>query len=170
MSELHITIGFSTTNRLISRLIRWVTRGKVSHAWIAFYDAALGTRLVMQAEAWGYEVRPWERWLTENNLIAQFRPVRDLDRSLKWIAKSLGSEYDWKSAFFAGLWRWFGVWIRGRFNSPKKLMCAEAVLRFLQHGGVVAVSHLDPEVTPPIRILQAVEKSDEFIPVEMLDG
>lgn len=166
MSALQITVGFSTTNKLMSRVIRWVTRGKVSHAWISFYDPTLEMRLVMQAEAWGFEVRPWERWVTENTLIAQFRPVRNLDKSLKWIAKSLGTKYDWKSAFFAGLWRWFGVWIRGRLNSPKKLMCAEAVLRFLRHGGVVATAHLDPEVTPPVRVLRAVETSDEFVPME----
>jgi hypothetical protein len=116
----------------------------------------------MQAEAWGFEVRPWERWLHENTLVAEFTPKKDLTKSLKWIAKSLGVKYDWQSAFFAGLWRWFGVFIRGRFNSPRKLMCAEAVIRFLRHGGVVGVSHLDPEVTPPSRLLEAVSNSDEF--------
>lgn len=162
MDALNITIGFSTTNKLISRVIRWVTRGKVSHAWIGFYDPTLEMRFVMQAESWGFEVRPWKRWLLENTLVAQFCPKKDLTKSLKWIARSLGLKYDWKSAFFAGLWRWFGVWIRGRFNSPKKLMCAEAVIRFLQHGGVVAAGHFDPEVTTPARLLQAVEQSTEF--------
>jgi len=165
MDTLNITVGFSTTNKLLSRIIRWVTRGKVSHAWIAFDDPTLGLRFVMQAEAWGFEVRPWKRWLRENRLVAEYRPAKDLTESLKWIARSLGVKYDWASAFFAGLWRWFGVLIRGKFNSPKKLMCAEAVIRFLQHGGVVGVSHLDPEVTPPARLLNAVEQSDEFSPV-----
>lgn len=163
---LNITIGFSTTNKLISRLIRWVTRGKVSHAWIAFTDPCLGTRLVMQAEAWGFEIRTWERWKTQNLLIAEYRPLQNMTRPLRSIAKSLGVKYDWKSAFFAGLWRWFGVWLRGRFNSPKKLMCAEAVIRFLQFGEVVAVAHLDPEVTSPARLLKEVSTSTEFEKVE----
>lgn len=162
MDSLNITVGFSTTNKLISRLIRWVTRGKVSHAWIAFNDPTLNMRLVMQAEAWGFEVRPWRRWKRQNRLVAEFVPKKDLTESLRWIARSLGVKYDWHSAFLAGLWRWLGVWIRGRFSSPRKLMCAEAVIRFLQHGEVVAVAHLDPEVTTPARLLQAVERSDEF--------
>lgn len=157
-----ITIGFSTTNKWISRLIRWVTRGRVSHAWIAFYDPCLEVRLVMQAESWGYEVRPWELWRSQNILVAEFKPKFGLVGPLRRIAKSLGVKYDWKSAFFSGLWRWFGVWIRGRFNSPKKLMCAEAVIRFLQDGGCIAVSHLDPEVTSPARLLKEVSNSREF--------
>ena len=159
---LDITVGFSTTNKWISRIIRAVTGGTVSHAWISFYDETLQMRLVMQAEAWGFEVRPWHRWLTENKLIAEFRPVKNLTKSLQWIAGSLGVKYDWKSALFAGLWRWFGIWFRGRFSSPSKMMCSEAVIRFLCHGGVIAVSHLDPEVTPPARLLAELKKSREF--------
>jgi hypothetical protein len=165
LNDLHITVGFSTTNKWISRLIRWVTRGRVSHAWIAFFDPCLDMRLVMQAEAWGYEVRPWKRWKRQNVLVAEFKTDRQLSNSLQWIAKSLGVEYDWKAAFFAGLRRWLGRWLRGRFRSPRKLMCSEAVIRFLQHAGVSAVAQLDPELTPPQRLLEAVEKSPDFSPV-----
>lgn len=169
MNESHsldITIGFSTTNKWISRLIRWVTRGRVSHAWIAFYDHCLDTRLVMQAESWGYEVRPWARWQRENILVAEYRPQDQLDESLRWIATSLGVKYDWTSALFAGLRRWLGRWIRGRFNSPKKLMCAEAVIRFLHHGGSTAIAGLDPETTTPARLLSIVNAAPEFRKVE----
>jgi hypothetical protein len=160
--SLDITIGFSTTNKWLSRVIRWVTRGRVSHAWIAFYDSSVGTRLVMQAEAWGYEVRPWHRWKHENILVAEFQPQKQLDGSLRWIARSLGTKYDWTSALFAGLRRWLGRWVKGRFRSPKKLMCSEAVIRFLRHGNTLAVLDLDPETTSPARLLQVVEATPEF--------
>jgi len=166
MKDLQITIGFSTTNKLMSRIIRWVTRGNVSHAWIAFYDHCLDTRLVMQAETWGYEVRPWERWQRENILIAEFKTQQDMTISLRWIAPALGAKYDWTSAFFSGVKRWLGRWVKSHFNSPKKLMCAEAVIRFLQHSGSYAVSNLDPETTTPASLLRAVNTSSEFQKVE----
>jgi hypothetical protein len=160
--SLDVTIGFSTTNKLVSRLIRWVTRGRVSHAWIAFYDHSLGTRLVMQAERWGYEVRPWHRWRHENILVAEYRPQTQLDNSVCWIARSLGTKYDWTAALLVGLRRWLERWVKGRFQSPKKLMCSEAVIRFLQHGRITVVKNVDPETTSPARLLQLVNTSTEF--------
>lgn len=160
--DLDITIGFSTTNKIASRIIRWLTRGTVSHAWVAFTDPTLGLRLVMQAEVWGYEVRPWERWVRENRLVAEFSPNVDLTTSLRWLASSLGSKYDWESAFLSGVKLWFGRLWRSRFSSPKRLMCAEAVIRFLQHGGVHSMESLDPELTTPATFLDVVTRSDDF--------
>ena len=159
--SLQVTIGFSTTNKLISRFIRWVTRGKVSHAWISFYDDCLGTRFVMQAETWGYEVRPLARWKRENILVAEFDVPGDVSDSLKWIAESLGAPYDWSSAILSGLRRWLGRWLRGQFHSPRKLMCSEAVIRFLFHAGILP-EQLDPETTPPARLLKVISASDDF--------
>jgi hypothetical protein len=154
MGALNVTVGFSTTNKLISRCIRWFTRSPCSHAWIAFDDEVLGLRVVLQAESWGYELRPWDRWRKENILVAEFIPHGPpLDKSLKWIATFLGSRYDYRAAFFAGLWRWFGRFLRGKFNSPSKLMCSEGVVRFLQHARYEAVADLDPEITSPKRLL-----------------
>ena len=168
MSDLQVTIGFSTTNKLLSRIIRWVTRGKVSHAWISFYDHCLGMRLVMQAEAWGFEVRPLERWRKENILVSEYGLKHDesLDNSIRWIADSLGTKYDWAAALFAGIRRWLGIWIRSGLTSPKKLMCSEAVIRFLEHAGFSAAKGLDPETTPPAKLLEVVSSSDEFVALE----
>ena len=159
-----ITIGFSTTNRWISKAIRWVTNSPCSHAWIAFDDAVLGTRVVLQAETWGYEIRPWARWLNENILVAEFIPVGPpLDDNLKWIAKYLGAPYDYKAAFLSGLYRWWGRFLKGRFNDPKKLMCAEGVVRFLQNGKYESVKDLDPEITnPKILLVRCFRYAAEF--------
>ena len=74
-SSSSITIGFSTTRLLSSRIIRWITQSSCSHAFIAFDDRSLEMRMVMQAEPWGYELRPWDRWIRDNTLVAEFRPV-----------------------------------------------------------------------------------------------
>lgn len=163
-----ITVGFSTTNKLISRVIRWVTRSPVSHAFVIFDTPSFG-RVVMQAEAWAYEVRPWHLWQQQNTLVAEFEPTGpDLAPSIIDLApKYLGRDYDWKAALLAGLWRWFGRWLRGRFNNPYRLMCSEATIRILQHAGYSSVGHFDAEVTSPKRLLDrvfemALRYSNEF--------
>lgn len=157
ISSANITIGFSTTNGWRSRLIRWVTHSPCSHAWISFNDDTLGLRLVMQAETWGFEVRPWSRWTKENIRVAEFSPIGPpLEESLRWIATFLGSQYDYKAAFLSGIWRWVRRGIRSRFNDPGKLMCSEGLIRFLQHGQYNAVGGLDPELTPPKKALGRV--------------
>jgi hypothetical protein len=164
VDSLEITIGFSTTNKFLSRVIRWVTRSPCSHAWIAFNAPVLGMRLVMQAESWGYELRPWARWKHENILVAEFIPRRKpLDNSLKWIATFLGTRYDYRAALLAGLWHWLGRAMRGKFNDPDKLMCSEGVIRFLQKAEYEAVADMDPEITSPKRLLvRCFQRTSEF--------
>ena len=100
----NITIGFSTTNQFISGLIRWATRSSCSHAYIAFYDQTLDMRMVLQSQPWGLEVRPWNRWITENILVAEYEPVSGkLDNSLKYIGGLLGTSFDYSSAFITGI-------------------------------------------------------------------
>lgn len=154
---MNVTIGFSTTNKWASRFIRWITRSPCSHAFIVFDTPTFG-RVVMQAEVWGYEIRPWPLWQAQNILMAEFALIGpDLEPSIVELApKYLGRKYDWRGAALAGLWRWFGRWIRGKFRSPYTLMCSEAAIRVLQHGGYSSVEHFDPEVTSPKRLLVRV--------------
>lgn len=173
MSDPAITIGFSTTNKLISRFIRWITKSTCSHAWISYYDSTLGLRLVLQAESWGYEARPLSRWSRQNILVAEYVPIgADLSDNLKWIASYLGSKYDYKAAILSGLWRWFGRWIKGKFKDPSKLMCSESVIRFLQRGEAYpCMMHFDPEVTHPKRIMERCEEcKDSFRKIEINHG
>lgn len=120
-------------------------------------------RLVMQAESWGFEVRPWKRWIKENKIVAEFLPIGPpLDKSLKWIATYLGARYDFKAAALVGFWRLFGRWIKGKFSDPSRLMCSEGVIRFLQYGGYTSVRWLDPETTSPGLLLKILLSSGEF--------
>jgi hypothetical protein len=159
---LNITVGFSTTRLLTSRLIRWATRSSCSHAFIAFDDRALRMRMVMQAASWGYELRPWKRWIRENLLVAEFTPQgQPLDETLRLIAGKLGSRFDYKSALLTGIKGKFDLWHKSRFSlnlnrSPWKLTCSEAVVRFLQLGKYRTASGLDPETTSPGELLERI--------------
>lgn len=168
---LDITIGFSTTNKWISRIIRWITRGKVSHAWIAYDDFTLGLRMVMQAEAWAFEVRPWQRWIKENKWVAEFKLIDGSQHAaLRKRARDLGQKYDWMSGFWVGVSSWFKRWLKAGFSfrpsrTPKRLMCSEAVVRFLKDAGCASVEGLDEELTSPAELYDTVRCSANFLPV-----
>jgi hypothetical protein len=158
----NITIGFSTTKKLSSRFIRWATNSSCSHTFIAFDDTALNMRMVMHAEAWGYELQPWRRWIRRNILVAEFIPVgRSLDGALHAIAKSLGVRFDVRSAIIIGIKSKLTFWYKSRFSldlnrSPWKLTCSEAVVRFLDYGGYSAARGLNPENTSPGELLDKI--------------
>jgi hypothetical protein len=167
MALERITIGFSTTNKWMSGVIRWITRSPVSHAWVGFYNPTLGLDLVFQAEAWGVELRPRKRWEKENLARAEFDAIRDPEgeqlRAL--IEETLGAKYDWRSAglvgWLGGMRRWLLRWIRGGLRlrlsqTPSKLMCAELVVRYLQRLGFVMT--FDPEATSPLDLLRWAQK------------
>ncbi len=168
-NNCNITIGFSTTRMVSSRIIRWATRSSCSHAFIAFDDRSLNMRMVMQAEAWGFELRPWDRWIRHNTLVAEFCPVGPpLEDALRVLSRRLGTKFDYWSAFIIGIKSLAQSWSRNRYTlnlnqSPWKLTCSEAVVRFLKHGGYAAVKKNDPETTSPGSLLKAVLAcSDEF--------
>jgi len=168
---LDVSIGFSTTNKWFSAVIRWITRGAVSHAWIAYNDHTLGLRMVLQAEAWCVELRPWQRWLKENKWVSEFRLInRNPLVALQNRAHDIGAKYDWKAGFWTGLASWVKRWIKVRFTfrpsrSPKRLMCSEVVVRFLKDLNVACVKELDEETTSPAELLDSVRCSMDFVPV-----
>ena len=170
--DFNITIGFSTTKLFVSRFIRRITGSSCSHAFIAFNDASLKMRMVMQAESWGYELRPWNRWQRGNILVAEFRPTGPkLDDALRKLARRLGTKFDYRSFVIIGIKSIFTSWYRNRFSlsperDPWKLTCSEAVIRFLNFGRYRTVRDLDPETTSPGELLRALLMNrKEFKPV-----
>ena len=164
----NITIGFSTTKQPISKIIRWFTGSACTHTFVSFHDASLKMRVVIQAEAWGFELRPWKSWRNNNILVAEYEPIKQsLDKSLLYLAKLLGANFDFRSAILLGIKYWLFRWFKTGFTlnpnySPKKLMCSEAVIRFLLKGKYKSIKHLNPELTSPGELLGLVMESEEF--------
>jgi hypothetical protein len=169
-STVNATAGYSTTNKWISAAIRFITRGKVSHAWVAFDDATLGIRMVLQAEWFGYYPIPWERWKTQNKLIAQYRPKVDPERQAKAIrvmAEKIGLKYDWEGGFWVAIAAWFKKWMKSKFTfrpsrSPGKLMCAESQVYFFVELGIDFSKDLDEEVTSPVELMELSKTSSQL--------
>lgn len=160
----NITIGFSTTNKWQSRLIRHILNSPCSHAWIAYDSHDFGFRRVLQAEWYGFEDIPWEKWKSKNILVAEFYPTgHDLWPAVQWLARHLGSDYDYKAAALLRFKRFFSTFIKRPFSDPDKLMCSEAVCRALARSGYESFLFLDPEAVDPKEcLLTCLKDSKNF--------
>ena len=156
-------IAFTRDKSLISRAIRWVTKGHFSHVLLLWHDAKMGGWLKMEAGWDGYHVRPIRSGpslpdlrrlsgLIEDEVSVTF-PIDDrYDGLLKICAAWLGTPYDYPG--IAGyLWTALGRVIKKRWknptNSPSALFCSEAVTQGLQRLGDPAVKDLVPSETTP---------------------
>lgn len=166
-----VSVGFSTTDKLISRFIRFFTRATVSHAWVAFNDHTLRQRYVIQAESWGLEMRPWNTWVRQNRLVREYILLGEqpLHGIREYAAERIGSKYDFLGAARAGLvrrFRWLRHWSLFKASTPNMLMCAEFTSRFLiyaldYHSGSLLK---EPELVTPDELMSYLDsRGDRFI-------
>lgn len=163
-----IRVGFSTTNALSSRLIRFFTRSKVSHTWFSFRDETLDKTLVMHATRIGYNVETWKKFTSHNTLVAMFGCDYDLRPGLQKVANWLGTKYDFEG-ILGFLWvlflRWFNIKRKNPFRDTKRLFCSEAVivgLKATEALEIPRVQKLDPETTDPEDLLELCASEDKF--------
>lgn len=171
-NALSINVCFSTTDGLLSRIIRGFTRSQVSHALITFRDSTLQRVLVMEASGRGYVMVPWRRWRKRNELVCRFRiseahvsgPAQQ--RALAELSDALGDEFD--TSGLVGFWflsarkrlrlRPFNL-----FADSRKLFCSEAVARFLGSAGVAGFD--EPDTWSPAALMAELRRRREFVEV-----
>jgi uncharacterized protein YycO len=118
-----------SSNRLISRLIKWATKSEYSHA--AIFIEVWGQPFVMDAQKDGINIRPWDAWMNKYNYeievlrtSSKFDPK---DLSLRAATKSGSTGYDFASL----IWRHpveiiTGSW-RQNSNKERRMTCSEFV-------------------------------------------
>ncbi len=169
-SGLVVHVGFSTTGGLLSRLIRFFTRSRISHCIVVYGCGVFAQDMVLEASGHGYRILSWRRWDKANRLIALYRlelPVENIRAGLHLLADRLGDAFDKLSLFGFFLQRVLGL--KGvPFNSRQKLVCSEALALFLQRCGVPIE---DVGVVTPQDAFALVEHhKDIFILVEKTDA
>ena len=159
-------IFFSRQRALVSRLIRWFTRSKVSHAGVIYYDETLGHPMVMHAIASGFQVSPLVSFRTHGEIVATYEAVDPaaLLVAIRALSLKLGESYDYEGV--AGfLWvivlRWLKVKRRNPVRDSSKMFCSEAVACILQQMPG-AGWHGDPETTSPEDLLEWIGQSGAF--------
>lgn len=149
MSDHSICVCISRNDSLVSRFIRFWSRGRVSHALITFRSQTLGKVFAMESTATGWRLTPWSYWRKKNTLVARYRltiPVADQLRALSEMSDYLGTKYDYKGllGFF---WRWLRGRMSNRYHSAKKLLCSEGAAMFLLKAGLE--TYESPETWTP---------------------
>jgi len=150
MGEMQI--GFSTTNRFLSKVIRWITRSKVSHTWLLYYDDDFDCDMVMEATIEGFRLIPFNAFKEKNVAIELFTPKYSLAAGFKMAGKKLGTKYDVKGLFGAVvpiIGKWFSRKWHNPFRSKKALFCSEAMVGIMKDSNYPGWDLLEPEDINP---------------------
>lgn len=149
-----VRIGFSTTDAVLSRLIRWTTGSSVSHAFLVYRDVDFDRVMVMEAVGAGFRIVPLDKFEKHNRVVALVTPRHAIDEGLKAAVEWLGEAYDKGGLVGMGLLlllRAFRLRIRRVHNflaNRRTLFCSEAVARACRASRYPGF-HLDPETTTP---------------------
>lgn len=117
-------VGFSTSNKLLSRFIRWVTGADVSHVWFLFERD--GKDYVFQADMGGIQINDY-MLATSKWTIIKIIPLK-VDIELPW--DKLGEHYDYGGLignFFVYVGRWLKKKWSNPFASAHAMFCSELV-------------------------------------------
>lgn len=149
-----ISIAFSTQPRnLLSRLVRWFTKSKTSHAFIIF--EAMGRAWILESGVKGVVVLPLDKF--RDQMVAVV-PVPDLtDEELsKVMDEYLGRDYDFTGLFgmtFNYIGRWLKAKWRNPWNNSRAMFCSELCVKALQESGFPGADQLVAADTSPQDLL-----------------
>lgn len=145
-----IYIGFSTTNSLLSKIIRRFTKAEVSHTFFVF---ELYGRSWMLGSDWGGVVIEPMRKFVAKNTIKMLAPVPELhDEHMAMAMESLGDKYDY-TGLLGGIFPMIGRLFRQKWNNPwnnsQALFCSELVAQVLRAADFPGSETLVPSETTP---------------------
>jgi len=144
-------IVFTASNTLLGKLIRWITKSKVSHVFIEYHSSQWGGQWALEAYITGVRKVPVSR--VRHHVVAEFECLNIPSQAFLRIGKLVGEGYDFSGLFlFAWLhiiWKWFGKKMRKPLNATKGQFCSELGARFLDAAGVSDPRLDDPEKASP---------------------
>lgn len=143
-----VKIGFSTTNMLLSRLIRKITGAKVSHCWFVF--EAYGKEFVLQADVGGVKITPMGSWISKWTIVQIVSPKVDVDLAPAW--DMLSESYDY-GGLIGNFWVYVGRWLHKKWKNPldsgHALFCSEFIVKVLQEAKYPGAEKFDAAATSP---------------------
>ena len=158
---LGVHVCFSTTDGLLSKIIRLATRARVSHCLITYRCPTFQKNMVLEVQGRGFVMTAWDGWEKKNKLMARYSislPDAEIQPALASLADLLGAAYD-RLSLFGHLLRIVGRLKRNPIDSKERLVCSEAVALFLSWIGV-SFEHIG-SVTPR-KLVTVVEAQPEL--------
>ena len=154
-------IVFSTGDSLLSRIIRWVTRSRVSHVGIK--TTLHGVPIVMHAALGGVQVTPWSRYIRENRIVYRKEFPNPLQESnIRRATEAIGEKYDCiglPGFLWVELCERFKIRAKNPLAVANAVVCSEYILSFDPKGEIIPEwKGLDPEGTTPEDLLVISER------------
>lgn len=145
-----ISVGFSTTNMVVSRIIRWATKAKCSHTFIIF--DWLGEKWILEAGFTGVAPMRYDKFKKSNTIVAEVDLPGLVIDDIKSALDEMGDNYDF-GGLFGGFWPLIGTWFKMKWNNPwnntKAMFCSELVATWLKQLKWKGCAWLTPaDVTP----------------------
>jgi len=159
-------VGFSTSNELVSRLIRFFTKAKVSHTFLVIRAPFLEEDLVIEAAWAGFRATTLRRFKKKNTVVALMKPAVPLDKGLRDALTWLGESYDFGGLFgmaFVLLGRWLRRKVRNPLHDSRAIFCSEANTLVLQASGYPGADVLDPTETSPADLLEFMSHGSQKV-------
>jgi hypothetical protein len=152
-------IGFSSRKgNILSSVIRWFTRSKISHCWLLLDDPQKG-RVVLEAEYGpGIEETPWA-WFPKDEVVALVTPAVPLEAGLEAAKAWMGEKYNVAGLFgmaWVMVWRWLHVKVRNPFRNSHEMFCSVLLSRVLQLSNYPGMEGRDPQSMEPEDVYELV--------------
>lgn len=147
-----IQIGFSTGESLISKAIRYLTKGKFSHAFITYQDSVIESRMIMEAQWDGFHIKKWSHSPSVQEKYLLMTPKYDITGLPKACAEFLGNPYDYTGILGAipvMILRFFRIKSRNLLEDGRAKFCSEAIALGLQKINYPNAEKLDAAQTTP---------------------
>jgi hypothetical protein len=147
-----IYVGFGTNNKLRSKLIRWATKSKWSHAWIEYHSDLWGGVWAVHSHKQGVVKVPFEQIYEEYTKRKIYQCDCDTERGFAWASKRVGLQYDygviWNGILLVlyGLFGWEFLW-KLVVRDAARMSCSEFVAGFLKAAEIEGMENFDPELT-----------------------
>jgi hypothetical protein len=143
---MKINVGFSTTNTLISKIIRRFMKTNISHCYVRFSDPTFGVDLVIHADWPGVIIIPASKFDKENIAIEEFEITDSrLDLSLRNNMRLIGKKYDflnligWMPVMVCE--NWFKRKIKNPLDDPKRLICVDFCLHITNDADITSLPY-----------------------------
>lgn len=124
-----MTVVFSTSKHLFSKVIRFLTRSKVSHASISVH--LHGVPVIIESTVGGVKIYPRAKFEKENTLVYEYEVLPDMYAELKRAIEDVGEGYDYVGILGyipVIVAKWFKKKVKNPLASANKMVCAEFVV------------------------------------------
>lgn len=156
-------IGFSTTDKIMSKIIKWATRSKASHAYIIIEVA--GEPVVIHSNQHGINCDHYNKFVRGKKIISEYSLLINIDKeqlATSYAIRMLDEPYDFLSVIGFGwvlLCRALGYKVKNPFPNKSAYQCSEFALNVLRKAGLGGLDNLSRERVAPEDLINVLDNN-----------